>query len=49
MVKNLHANAGATRNVGLIFELGRFPGGENGNALRILTWKILRTEESDGL
>ena len=31
MVKNLSANVGDMRNVGLIPGLGRFPGGEHGN------------------
>ena len=33
MVKNLHANAGNIRNVGLIPGLGRSPGGGHGNLL----------------
>ena len=31
LVKNLSANAGDTGDMGLIPELGRFPGGGNGN------------------
>ena len=31
MVKNLHANAGVVRDTGSIPELGRSPGGGNGN------------------
>ena len=31
MVKNLSANVGDMRDVGLIPGLGRFPGGEHGN------------------
>ena len=42
MVKNLPANAG---DVGSIPGLGRFPGEENGNHSRILTWRIPWTEE----
>ena len=34
MVKNLPANAGDTRNVGLIPGLGRSPGEGNGNPLQ---------------
>ena len=34
MVKNLPANAGDTRDVGLIPESGRSPGGGNGNPLQ---------------
>ena len=34
MVKNLPANAGDIRDVGLITELGRSPGGRYGNLLQ---------------
>ena len=34
MVKNLPANAGDIRDVGLIPGLGRFPGGGNSNLLQ---------------
>ena len=34
MVKNLPANAGETRDVGLIPEWGRSPGEVNGNSLQ---------------
>ena len=34
MVKNLPANAGDARDVGLISGLGRSPGGRNGNTLQ---------------
>ena len=34
MVKNLPANAGEVRDVGLILGLGRSPGGGNGNPLQ---------------
>ena len=46
------ANAGGTRDEGLIPELGRSPGVRNGNPLlpeNILAWKILWTEEPGGL
>ena len=36
MVKNLLANAGDIRDVGLIPGSGRSPGGENGNLLQYL-------------
>ena len=45
MVKNPPANAGDARDVGLIPELGRCPGGGNGNHSGILDWEILQTEE----
>ena len=34
VMKNLPANAGVVRDVGLIPGLGRFPGGGNGNLLQ---------------
>ena len=34
VVKNLHANVGDTRDMGLISGLGRSPGGGNGNPLQ---------------
>ena len=34
LVKNLHANAGVVRDTGSIPELGRSPGGGNGNPFR---------------
>ena len=40
VVKNLPANAGDTRDMGLIAWLGRSPGGGNGNYSSILAWKI---------
>ena len=46
VVKNqpaMQCNAG---DAGLIPGLGRSPGEENGNLLRILAWKIPWTEES---
>ena len=45
MVKNPPANAGDVRDVGLIPGLGRSPGGEHGNPLQILAWRIPWTEE----
>ena len=45
MVKNPSANAGYTRDVGLIPESGRYTGKENGNHSGILSWKIPWTEE----
>ena len=50
MVKNQPANAGNTGDSGSIPELGRFPGGVNGNRLQcILAMEIRWREESDGL
>ena len=49
MVKNLPANARATREVDLIPGSGRFPGGENGDFSSIPVWKISGTEKPDGL
>ena len=48
MVKNLSANAGYVRDVGLIPGLGRSSGEGNGNS-NILAWKIPWTEELGGL
>ena len=45
MVKNLPANEGDTREMGLIPGLGRSPGGGHGNPFSILSWKIPQTEE----
>ena len=45
MVKNPPANAGHVRDVGLIFGLGRSPGGGLGNHSNILAWRIPWTEE----
>ena len=39
-LKNLPANAGDTRDVGLIAGLGRSPGVGNGNILSIHAWKF---------
>ena len=49
MVNNLPANAGDTRNAGLIPGSGRPPGVGNGNPLSILAWEIPRAEELGGL
>ena len=40
MIKNLAANAGDIRDVGLIPESGRSPGGEHGDLPSILAWRI---------
>ena len=40
VVKNLLANAGDTRDVGLISGSRRFPGVENGTSSNMLAWKI---------
>ena len=45
MVKNLPANAGDTRDVGLIPGSGRLPGGGHGNHSSTLAWRIPWTEE----
>ena len=45
VVKNLPANAGDIRDVGLIHGSGRFPGGRHGNPLQYLVWSIPWTEE----
>ena len=39
-LKNLPANAGDTRDVGLIAGFGRSPGVGNGNTLSIHAWKF---------
>ena len=49
VVKNLPANAGDIRDASLIPELERSPGGEHGNQLSILAWRIPWTEEHGGL
>ena len=49
VVKNLPANAGDTRDMGLIPGSGRSPGEENGNPLQILAWRIPWKEEPGGL
>ena len=47
--KNMPANAGDVRDVGLIPGSGRFPGEGNGTPLNILAWRIPWTEEPGGL
>ena len=49
VVKNVPANAGDIRDASLIPELERSPGGEHGNQLSILAWRIPWTEEHGGL
>ena len=41
-------NAGDVRDMGSIPGSGRSPGGEHGNPLQYLAWKIPRTEEPGG-
>ena len=47
--KNLPANAGDIRGMGLIPRMGRSPGGGNSMPLKILAWRIPWTEEPSGL
>ena len=49
MVKNLLANAGDIRDVGLIPGSGRSSGTGNGNPFQYSPWKIPWTEEPGGL
>ena len=49
VVKNLPANAGDIRDVGLITGSGRSPGGGHGNPLSTLPWRIPGKVEPDGL
>ena len=49
MIKNLPANAGDTRDAGLIPGLGRSPRVGSGIHSSILAWKIPWTEESGRL
>ena len=49
MVKNPLANAGDTRDEGLIPDSGRSPGEEMATYSSILAWKIPWTEEPSGL
>ena len=49
MVKNLPANAGDTRNTGLIPGFGRFPGVGNGNPLQYSCLEIPMDEGARGL
>ena len=48
MVKNLPANAGDEKDVGLIPESGRAPGGGNGNPFQYSCLGNPRTEEPGG-
>ena len=48
VVKNLPANAGDARDAGSVPELGRSPGGGNGNP-RIIAWRIPWAKEPGGL
>ena len=48
VVKNLPANAGDVRDMGLIPGLGRSPGGAHGSPLQY-SWRIPWTEEPGGL
>ena len=49
VVKNLLANAGDTRDMGLISGSRRFPGVENGTSSNMLAWKIPWAEKLGGL
>ena len=49
VVKNPPASVGDRRDMGLIPQSGRFPGGGHGNLLSILAWRISWTEEPGGL
>ena len=49
VVKNLPANAGDAKDVGLIPGSGRSPGVGNGTPLYILAWEIPGAEEPGGL
>ena len=49
MEKNLPANAGDVRDMGLISGLGRFPGKGNGNTLQYSCLENPGTEEPGGL
>ena len=48
VVKNLPANAGDVGDMGSTPGVGRSPGGEQGNPLNILAWRIPWTEELAG-
>ena len=48
-VKNLLANAVDARDTSSTHGLGRSPGGEHGNPLHILAWRIPWAEEPGGL
>jgi len=49
LIKNLPANVGDLRDVGVIPGLRRSPGGGHGNPLQYLAWEIPWTEEPGGL
>ena len=49
VVKNPPANAGDIRDMGLIPELGRSPGGGHGNPLQYSCWRIPWSDELGGL
>ena len=49
VVKNLPANAGDLRDMGLIPGLGRSPGGWLATHSTILAWRILWTEKAGRL
>ena len=49
VVKNLPADAGDTRDAGLIPGLGRSPGVGNGTLLQYHGWKIPWTDDHGGL
>ena len=49
VVKDLPANAGDIKDMGLIPRWGRSPGGRHGKPLSILAWRILWTEEPNRL
>ena len=49
VIKNLPANAGDIRDMGLISGLGRFPGKGNGNTLQYSCLENPGTEEPGGL
>ena len=49
MVKNLPANAGDIRVLGLISGSGRSPGGGHGTYSSVLAWRVPWTEEPGGL
>ena len=49
VVKNLTANPGDKRDLGLIPELGRSPGGGHATLASILAWRIPCTEKPDRL
>ena len=48
VIKNLPANAGDLRDAGSTPRSGRSSGGEHGNPLRTLAWRISGTEEPGG-